>query len=264
MVIDQSLLVDAHSHLNEVSLSQYSEDSANWPAGPLVLTNSVNFESSLRNLELGRQSKLFIPFVGIHPEIFRQNISMRDRSSLRAMVDKIGELITFSSGIGEVGLDPKYGSVEEQERLFVSLLELCEKSSLPVTIHSRDSVGKILEILSGFNLKGKILFHWFAGTESELKVLEDRGIFVSYGPSILYSKRMSRLAEKSRMDLILSETDSPTPYASLTSGISTPYFVASVVFKLSMIKGVSFDTMKEWIHRNVVEYLGTQTSLRVK
>jgi len=62
----------------------------------------------------------------------------------------------------------------------------------------------------------------------------------------------------------LSETDSPTPYASLNSGISTPYLVASVVFKLSMIKRVSFETMKDTIFQNVVEYLGTQTSLRVK
>ncbi len=123
---------------------------------------------------------------------------------------------------------------------------------------------KILQILTTFSLKGSVLFHWFAGSESELKQIKDRGYYVSYGPSILYSKRMGMLVEKSARDRILPETDSPTPFSSLTQGISTPFLISSVAFKIGLITKVNFDQVKEMLYENVLRYLGTQNSLRVK
>jgi TatD DNase family protein len=255
-------IVDAHAHLDDRSLAQFVEQMRISSPSVIVISNSVDLNSSVRNIELSKSTQSVIPFVGIHPEIFRSPNEMT-REERESMVEKISDLSALSSGIGEIGIDPKYGHIEYQESVFVSMLAVAEKSGVPVAIHSRDSVGRIFDILTTFNLKGSILFHWFAGTEDELQKLADRGIFVSYGPSIMYSKRMASLAEKSNADLILSETDSPTPF-SFVARISTPYLIATVVFKLALIKDVSFQEMRKILFANTVRYLGTQTSLRVR
>jgi len=258
------LLVDAHAHLNDPILSDFVTKIPFPEINIAIVTNSVDSESSIRNIELGKTSSKIIPFVGIHPEIFRRQDLVGMNPNLDEMVAKVGSLSSASSGIGEIGIDPKYGNVERQERLFLSMLSLAERTKLPVSIHSRDSVSRITESLTTFNLKSSILFHWFAGTEQELVQLRDKGIFVSFGPVILFSKRMGKLVEGCESDLMLSETDAPTPFASLTRESSTPFLIASPVFKLCYIKKMPFVEMENVLFENTCKYLGTQTSLRVK
>jgi TatD DNase family protein len=259
------LLVDAHAHLDDVRLLPFIESIENPELGVLVISNSVDYNSSIKNLNLGKNSGKIIPFVGIHPEIFshRSGKLIPTSGDLQKMTEEIEKIIPRSSGVGEIGIDPKYGSVKEQEFLFSLMLSLCENTVLPIAVHSRDSVSSILQILSTFNLKSPVLFHWFAGSDSELIQVIDRGIFVSYGPSIIVSKRLRTLVEKSEIDLILPETDSPTPFASLNHSFSSPILIASVIFKIGLIRKIQFDEAKEIFRENVTRYLGTQNSLRV-
>jgi TatD DNase family protein len=259
------MLVDAHAHLDEVSMANFVKTLSENEPDFVVITNSVDAESSFRNLELAEKSARIIPFVGIHPESFlkiRNEGSIGDR--METSLEKVSKVSLRSAGIGEIGIDPKYGSEKDQESLFRSLLSSCEKTGLPVSIHSRNSVSKIIQILSTFNLRGSILFHWFAGSEQELDKLGENGIYVSYGPSIINSKRMRSLVYKSDLEFILAETDSPTPFNSLNEGIGTPFLVGSVVFEIGLIKKIRFEEMRDILNENVFRYLGTQTSLRVK
>ena len=204
--------------------------------------------------------------MGIHPDVFRPDPNKKEVTPdlLDPMVNGVQDLAGRSYGIGEIGLDPKYGSNREQEKLFREMLAISEKTGLPSSIHNRNSVSRILEVVSTFTLKGSVLLHWFAGTEQELAEIGDRGMFVSFGPSILTSKRMRGLVEQSSIDLLLPETDSPTPFASLNNSISTPFLIASVVFEISRIKKISFQDLSEKIEINLWKYLGTQNSLRVR
>jgi len=82
-----------------------------------------------------------------------------------------------------------------------------------------------------------------------------RGYFVSFGPSLLYSKRAQRIAARCGPDQSLTETDSPVPYGPL-GGIHGPALVASVVFKLAEIWRMSFDETGLAVLANVSRYLG--------
>ncbi|HYB05079.1 MAG TPA: TatD family hydrolase, partial [Nitrososphaerales archaeon] len=190
--------MDAHAHLDEKGLEGFV--AALTSSGPeiCVISNSVDHESSQRNLELSELSPKIIPFVGIHPDLFRLDSNEKEVTPdlLDSMVNGVQDLAGRSYGIGEIGLDPKYGSNREQEKLFQEMLAISEKTGLPSSIHNRNSVSRILEIVSTFTLKGSVLLHWFAGTEQELAEIGDRGMFVSFGPSILTSKRMRGLVEK--------------------------------------------------------------------
>jgi TatD DNase family protein len=254
-------MVDAHAHLDEDALAGFVDTLSQTDTQITVISNSVNPESSRRNIELGKACDKILPFVGMHPDYFQQN--PESKGHLQETIEGISKLSGQSRGIGEIGLDPKYESFPEQEKLFREMLSLAEKTRLPSSIHNRNSVARILEILLTFSLKGSVLLHWFAGSEQELSQILDQGYFVSYGPSILASKRMRSLVEKTEINFLLPETDAPTPYRSLNRSISTPFLIASVVFEMSLIKNIPFPEMREKLQKNLERYLGTQTSLRV-
>jgi TatD DNase family protein len=259
------MLVDSHAHLNEYPEESIAALFERDNVGLTVISNSTDLESSLRNIDLSKKYRSIIPFVGIHPEILSRNQgAAMDKPAIDSIIERLGKLMPDSSGIGEIGLDPKYGSEIIQDYLFEKMLSLSQSTSLPITIHSRDRVSKILDILSTYSVRGRILFHWFSGSDAELRLLNEKGMFTSYSPSVLFSKRLSRLLEQSRSDLILSETDSPTSFISLKSGEGSPLLISSVVFKMSLVLKTPFDSMREKLKENAIVYLGTQNSLRVK
>ena len=223
-----------------------------------VITSSVDPESSFRNIELGKQSDAIIPFVGIHPEIFKRPENERiQRGDLDIMTQEVANLLDSAEGIGEIGLDPCYGQQESQEYLLNNILSIAERSTLPIVFHCRETVPDILNALDSYRLRSNLLFHWFAGSEEELRKLHDRSIYTSYGPSIIFSKRMAGLVKFSNPDFILAETDSPTPFRSLHDGPSTPFLVNSVAFKIGLIVNKSFENACEMLETNVNKYLST-------
>jgi TatD DNase family protein len=97
------------------------------------------------------------------------------------------------------------------------------------------------------------LLHWFNG-ESEMRRAEGKGYFVSFGPALLESRKLQRMASAYSLDLILVESDGPVPFAPL-GGAEGPLTVPSVVFKLAELKGVPFEEMAEKTARNAMDYL---------
>jgi TatD DNase family protein len=200
-----------------------------------------------------------IPFVGIHPEIFaKPENSNLDHSQLDGMISDLAELMKSAKGIGEVGLDLRYGQIDNQEYLLRGILSSAESINLPITFHCRETSSRILDILASYKLRQNILFHWFSGSESELRRLHDRGIYTSFGPSILFSKRMSDLVSSSEKRLILTETDSPTPFRSLFDGPGTPLLISSVALKMGLILKMMFREVCELVETNMNKYLLTQ------
>ena len=194
-------------------------------------------------------------FVGIHPQIFAQTHDLMPRAAIDSMVDEVQSLASAASGIGEIGLDPKYGQFEMQEYLLGKQLEVARSCSLPLTLHTRGTVANCLRMLSEYEIASPVLFHWFAGTEDELKKVHSHGYYTSFGPAVLYSKRLSNLVKVSDPSLILAETDSPLLLESISKETISPFMLASVIFALSIIKGVPYDTMTESTDRNADAYL---------
>lgn len=253
------MIVDAHVHLDHEALENFVEMMIKNDDRFAYFSNSVDYQSSLRNISLSERKSSVKPFVGIHPEIFyKPHSSDLTHSKLDSMIEDVGKLFPKAAGIGEIGLDKKYGQMDGQRYLLTSMLKLVESSRLPVTFHCRDSISEILDLLSSYRIRGNVLFHWFAGSESELRNVHDKGIYTSFGPSLIFSKRISALVGTCDLNLILAETDSPTKFSSLLEGISTPFLVTSVLFKMSLIRKVTFDEMVEIAEKNSIAYLGTQ------
>ena len=192
-------------------------------------------------------------FIGIHPsECAKEN--MEDfRRLFEQNVAKI-------DGVGEIGLDGSYSDDVEflriQEKVFEEMLALAERHSLPVSVHSRSASLKTIEFLGKYSLAG-VLLHWFAGTESELSKANDRGYFVSFGPAIVYSNKIQKLAWNASPDLTLIETDGPVTYGACFGGrTAEPTFLASVWHSLSHVLGIRFAELEQRLEQNFATYVG--------
>jgi TatD DNase family protein len=136
---------------------------------------------------------------------------------------------------------------------FRKLLELAQDGGKPVQVHARGAERDCLDTISTFDLKS-VLMHWFE-SEKRLSEVMAKGYLVSFGPSIIYSKKLQRMAVAANHDQVLVETDSPVSFAPL-GRVSGPTLVPSVVFKIAELWGETFDEARALIARNSARFLG--------
>ncbi len=251
------MLTDCHVHLSDSKLDNFRKSYRNGANTILrIFSNSIDLESSKQNLELGKIFPSVKAFVGIHPETFLHNPEI----SVEKVDEMCGEILVLakeSCGIGEIGLDPKYGNLNIQLKAFEQQLEIAEsRPDLPISIHSRETMSECFELLSRYRIGNSVLFHWFSGTESDLNKAHSLGYYTSFGLPSLFSKRVRSLIGSLDSRFLLAETDSPVVFQSISNlEPVTPFALASVIFQMSLILGVSFDEMKEINENNANVYL---------
>ena len=246
-------LYDAHIHLSDV---EYEHDI------PLILNSmrklrikaccvSMDYTSSTKTLELGKQSDFILPFIGIHPEKAQNEIE----STLK-LLDENNEII---SGIGEIGLDRTYTNSDEefvkQEQVFRTQLSYAEKFRKPVSIHSRKTLDEILEILPSYNIPTTLL-HWFDGNKKQLQKTMDLNCYVSFGPVMVYSKDKQVLLSRTNKDKILVETDGPVRFSRCFENKTAQIdFIPSIIFCASKVLHMNYDELCNVIEQNSKHFL---------
>ena len=246
-------LYDAHIHLSD---TEYEHDI------PLILNTmsklrikaccvSMDYTSSTKTLELGKQSDFILPFIGIHPEKAQNEIE----STLK-LIDENNEII---SGIGEIGLDRTYTNSDEefvrQEQVFRTQLSYAEKFRKPVSIHSRKTLDEILEILPSYNIPTTLL-HWFDGNKKQLQKTMDLNCYVSFGPVMVYSKDKQVLLSRTNKDKILVETDGPVRFSRCFENKTAQIdFIPSIIFCASKVLHMNYDELCDVIEQNSKHFL---------
>jgi len=247
------LLYDVHVHLTDSRfLSHLNEIILSIRAMKIVACSvTVDIETTLRSFELLSPHRDVIKqFVGIHPE-----------TSAREDLDKFEEIfkshLKSIDGVGEIGLDSTYNvSYERQKQVFSAMLELAELASKPVSVHSRRMLDPIMDMIPSFRIKS-VLLHWFEGNKKQLTKAMDMGLYVSYGPLLVYSQDKKMLLKNTKRDKFLVETDGPTRFSRCfenQSAISTSFLV-SVVASAADIIGMSYDETVELLQKNSKAYL---------
>jgi len=237
--------VDSHLHLEEPEAA--NQLALAGATGTLLLTCGVDRGTSLLGLRQAESSpERVMAFVGLHPsQVLKEpRLGWLEPALVRA------------SGVGEIGLDPKYSEKERgsaQMKAFLAQLEAAEAAGKPVQVHSRDAERECLDSLACFGLD-KVLMHWFQG-EGLVQEVAERGYFVSFGPSLMYSRRLQRMALRCPHGQVVTETDSPVPFTAL-GGVRGPSLVPSVVFKISELWGERFEDTREALVGNARRFLG--------
>ena len=246
-------IFDAHIHLSD---PEYESDI------PLIMQSmhkqnikaccvSMDSDTCKNTLKLSEQDKNILPFLGIHPEKAQDNPT--------SVYEMIKENKNKISGIGEIGLDRTYVKSDDewdiQKQVFSKQLDYAEKFQKPVSIHSRKTLDDVFDILSSYKISN-VLLHWFDGNKKQLKKATDLGIYVSYGPLLVYANDKQALLANTQIDKILVETDGPVRF-SRCFGYKTAQilFLPSVIFCASRILNITYEETVEILEQNSQKYL---------
>lgn len=250
------LLIDSHMHFFPSVGSSYVDEVVEFlrAKGNRAIAVSIDVKSSIETLRIGRSfPSQIIPFIGIHPA----SSSMDEISSFEYIVNNETGIL----GIGEIGLDGTYSTdlvtIEKQRVIFDQMLSIAETLNKPISVHSRGAVTETLLAIKRFSLN-RVMLHWFAGTESQLKEAQEMGYMVSFGPASVYSKKIQRLVKISNPEMTLVESDGPVKFSACFEGhAADPRMVGSVVNTLAWIWGMSYDEATALISKNTLRYLKT-------
>jgi TatD DNase family protein len=143
---------------------------------------------------------------------------------------------------------------EKMRKIFYSFIDLAKELDLPLIIHARDAFNDALKILKEKSAK-KVVLHCFSGSEGNLKEALKRGYFISFATNICWTKKHPRLAEKTPMEKMLLETDSPWLDPEERRGMKNKpwkiYFSAKII---SEVKRIPADEILKITANNAKEF----------
>jgi len=216
---------------------------------------TVNNSPSIKALKLFAGTDIYdfvYNFIGIHPLNANDDMSIFE--------EMVAQNLNKISGIGEIGLDPTYyeqekNTKEMQERVFYKMLDIAEEYDKPVSVHSRNSLDEILNILPSYNLKS-VCLHWFDGTLHQLEKSLNMGLYISYGPSLVYSRRKQNLLKLTNERKLLIETDGPVRYPSCFKDVITlpSSCLLSIVRSISDTLGISPNYVMDLLEKNSISF----------
>ncbi len=212
-----------------------------------VINASTNNKDALEVIELSKKYNNFLlPAIGIHPE------EVNDYD-----LNQIEELIKNNKiySIGEIGLDYYWvkDNKELQRDLFIKQIELSIKYNLPIIVHTRDSIGDVLDILKGYKARGVI--HCFSGSLEMAREFIKLGFKLGIGGVLTFkNSKLYKVIENIDLKDIVLETDSPylspEPFRGKQNKPSNVYFVAK---RIADIKNVSVEEVIDITSKNARE-----------
>lgn len=248
-------LVDAHSHLEDISDLDGALRRAVDAGVAAIITVGSDYNSCRFALDTSKNESYGLriyPALGIHPWSLVQDGT---KTTLNFIESKIGEAV----GIGEVGLDYWYKEVRKnrekkrlQQDVFHAFLDMAKRYDKPIIIHSRGAWKDCVEMTIDAEVK-KVVFHWFTGPEDTLERLLEHGYFVSATPAAHYSKEHRRVIEKTPLEYLLLETDSPVKYQGLEA---EPAHVVKSLSAVARLKGIGEKTVADRTTENASRVFG--------
>lgn len=230
-------LADSHCHLNALENKNFSEFIS---YGVLtIITNGTDTKSNIETLNISDNKHIFAA-LGIDPST-ALNISDEE---LIFNIELIKNNYKKIVSIGEIGLDFKItvndNDKNKQKYVFEKMLDLANELNLPVSIHSRNAIDKVIEILKSKNIK-KVHFHFFEGDLSHLEYIKQNNYLISIPP--FSSTKRDKVIKEIPMQNIMVESDAP-------AAGNTPIDVEKAIAIISKIKQIEFEKTAEIITNN--------------
>ncbi len=161
---------------------------------PFVFTHTKKLVGACPGLE---------PALGLHPELAAERAKE---------IELFRTLLPQTRFVGEVGLDyvtPDLGIRALQRAVFGEILSLCDEAGDKVlSVHSRRAATDVIAAV-GERFRGRVILHWFSGTQKELERAQANGCYFSVNPSMTASKSGQALIRRMEPSRVLTETDGP-------------------------------------------------------
>ena len=196
-----------------------------------------------------------LAMMGLHPCSVKENYE----DELRLVEEWLAR--RKFSAVGEIGLDFYWDKtfVDQQYDAFRRQLLLARQYSLPVVLHSRDSLDESIELVKSMHdgsLSG--IFHCFGGTLEQAQRITDMGFYLGIGGIITYKNAgLGPVLEQLPLDHIVLETDAPylTPVPFRGKRNESSY-LRYIIQKLADLKQLPVEQVAEITTRNAQKIFG--------
>ncbi len=241
-------LADAHCHLELIQDTRLIKRAVE--CGVLtMITNGVDTSSNIKALELADNKNIFAA-LGMDPEHI---IAIPEAEVDRTIEFNIGLIRQNRNrivGIGEIGLDYKESAwkkmAERQKRVFQALISLASELNLPISVHSRETISEVLEILEDEGAK-KVHLHYFEGSVEDAEIAVKRGYMISVPP--IESSKRRRILAATPLKNLMAESDAPVVGKS-------PLDIERSVMFVAAAKGMEFRDAAAALTNNTKEFFG--------
>lgn len=206
---------DSHCHLEQMERPEAALQRAKAQGVERVVAVSEDQASLDKILEL-RESlgESVLVGAGFHP-MFTPG---RKPAEIDAALKRIEEVASQVQVIGEVGLDFKYAQSDDEKNyqrdVLRQQLRLAARFKKPVNLHSRwalrETMNEAIRFTQETGLSAQL--HWFTQSKKLIRLTNEAGVYVSVGPSLLFSEDCRKVASHIDTELLLLETDGPVPF----------------------------------------------------
>ena len=244
------MIIDTHAHINELEYENIDEMVIKLQDN-IIINNGIDEETNEMVLKLASENENFYAAIGYHPE----NVDTIKDVNLDLLEKQLRNPKVVA--IGEIGLDYHYreDNKEEQKKLFIKQLELAQKYSLPVIVHSRDAIEDTFNILSEYKVKADI--HCFSSSLEMAERFIKLGALIGIGGTITFNGNKKTVEVVKNIDLhkILLETDSPylTPEP-LRGTKNNSTNLKYVIEKIAEIKDEDYDYVLKVLNENAIKF----------
>ena len=204
-------LIDTHTH---IYLKDFDEDfdivvQRAVDAGvEAMLLPDIDSTTRQRMKDAAAKYPQFIHTMrGLHPtdvkENFREELDLVEKE-LNAHRDIVA--------IGEIGIDLYWDQtyIKEQKEAFAMQLEMASQRNLPVSIHQRNSMPEVMDILKTFNGRVQGILHCFSGNVEEAREAIDMGYKLGIGGVLTFKNSgLIDIVQHSGIQNLVLETDAP-------------------------------------------------------
>lgn len=244
-------LTDTHAHYDDEGfdedryalLDRLFEESVN-----KIVSVGCAYDRWQPTLELAERYEGVYAALGIHPEdIYDLPEDYLQRLEELSKHPKV-------KALGEMGLDYHYENYdrERQIKVFREQLQLADRLSMPVIIHSRDATADTLEILHDLRPK-KAVMHCFSGSAEVAREILSMGLYISFTGVVTFknARRAVEACAEVPLDRLMLETDcpymAPVPYRGQRCDSS---MIRSTAEKIAEIKGITADEVIKLCNEN--------------
>ncbi|MBN8855734.1 MAG: hydrolase TatD [Sphingobacteriales bacterium 50-39] len=197
-----------------------------------------------------------IGMMGLHPT----SVNAGYEAELRLVEGWLGKRAW--AAVGEIGLDFYWDRTfeKEQYRAFHRQIEWALHYSLPIVIHSRESMQESIGVVREHQ-KGALggIFHCFTGSYEAARQIIDLGLYLGIGGVLTYKNSgLADVLKDIPLEYMVLETDapylSPVPFRGKRNESS---YLQYVVAKLAEVKGVRGEEVARITTENAQKIFGS-------
>lgn len=245
-------LFDSHAHYNDEKFDLDRDEllnNINNSGVTRIINAGYSLESSKEAIKIAEKYKFMSATVGISPNDID---NYKEQNLLE--IEKLAKNRKVVA-IGEIGLDYYWNKENKdlQKHVFILQIQIANKLSLPIVIHTREAIFDTLDILKSNVCNKKGVFHCCPLNRDLVREGLKLGFYISFAGPVTFknSKNAEEIIKMVPLEKMLIETDSP--YLSpepLRGKRNDSRNVKYIAQKIADVKGVSLEEIARITYKN--------------